>query len=309
MRIVQFHEFGTPEVLKLEDAPLPRPQAGEVLVRVHAAGVNPVDAKTRRGQGVAGRLGAFPLAVGWDLSGVVAEVGAGVTRFVAGDEVYGMPRFPARAATYAEYAVAPADELARKPAGISHLEAAGLPLAALTAWQAFEAAELRAGQRVLVHAAAGGVGHLAVQLAKARGAHVIGTASARNLEFVEALGADEVIDYGARAFENAVQDVDVALNTVGPDVLERTWQTVKPGGIVVSIVGMQSPQLGAARGVRGQAVLVQPSGAQLEAIAELVTSGALRVEIEHALPLEQAAEAHRRIETGRTRGKIVLQTA
>jgi NADPH:quinone reductase-like Zn-dependent oxidoreductase len=308
VKIVQIHEFGAPEVLKLEEATVPVLEAGEVLVRVHAAGVNPVDAKTRRGQGVAGRLGALPIAVGWDISGVVEAIASDVTRFAVGDEVYGMPRFPAQAAAYAQYVSAPAVDLARKPPSVSHVEAAALPLAALTAWQAFDAANLQAGQRVLVHAGAGGVGHLAVQLAKARGAHVIATAGESNLDFVRGLGAMEVVDYRAQPFEAVVQDVDVALNTVGPEVLERTWGVVKPGGIVVSIVGMQSPQIGEARGVRGQAVLVHPSGAQLEAIGALAEAGDLRVTVSHTLPLERASEAHTLIETGRTRGKIVLET-
>ncbi len=307
MNVVRIYEYGGPNVLQIGTMPPPTACEGEVLVRVAAAGVNPVDAKTRAGLGVAKQMNGFPFTVGWDVSGVVEALGVGVTRFKIGDEVYGMPRFPAQAAAYAEYITAPATELALKPRSATHVQAAALPLAALTAEQALETADLQRGQRILIHAAAGGVGHLAVQLAKARGAYVIGTASAGNLEYLRRIGVDQAIDYHAQPFEQVVSDVDVALNTVNPDILERSWSVVKVGGWVVSIVGMQSAALGEARGVRSAAILVHPDTAQLERIASLVDAGCVQVEVAHALPLREAARAHELIETGRTRGKIVLE--
>ena len=310
MRAVRIHAYGGPEELRLDRVPVPEPGAGEVRVRVHAAGINPVDYKTREGGAVAMRGGErlpLPLVLGWDVSGTVDAVGAGAD-FQPGDEVYGMIRFPEIGSAYAEYATAPASHLAVKPPSLSHEEAAALPLAALTAWQGlFEAAELEAGQTVLVHAAAGGVGHLAVQMAKWKGARVIGTASARNAEHVRELGVDEFVDYTAGPFEERLRGVDVVLDTVGKETLDRNFAVLRRGGVLVSIAGAPSAELAERHGVRAERILVRPSREQLDAIRALVDEGRLRVTLDAVLPLAEARAAHERSESRRARGKIVLQ--
>ncbi len=255
--------FGGPEVLVPAKIDRPVPGPTEVLVRVHATSVNPVDWKTRAGGGVAMSV---PAVVGWDVSGVVEEAGPGVTRFAAGDEVYGMPRFPHPARAYAEYVTAPSRHLARKPRTLDHEHAAALPLAGLTAWQALvDTADVQAGQRVLVHAAAGGVGHLAVQIAKARGAYVIGTASAGNHDFLRELGVDEPIDYRTTDFAAAVRDVDVVLDSIGGEYTTRSIATLAAGGLLVSIRGGASDEAlaaAAAAKVRVAALMVEPDHAR-----------------------------------------------
>ncbi|GAA0492442.1 NADP-dependent oxidoreductase [Streptomyces olivaceiscleroticus] len=314
MRAVTVKEFGGPEALTVDRVARPEPLPTEVLVRVHAAGVNPVDWKTRAGHGMAG-LQTLPLILGWDVSGVVEEVGFGVTTLAPGDEVYAMPWFPRPAGGYAEFVTAPSRQFARKPASLSHVEAAALPLAALTAWQALvDTARVTGGQRVLVHAAAGGVGHLAVQFAKHLGAEVIATAREPRHAWLKELGADETIDYTRQRFEEATGQVDVVIDLIGAadgtDV--RSVAVTRPGGLIVSIPGGVSDALAAAAGqagVRTSPLLVEPDAAALTAIAGLVDSGAVRVEVERTFPLEQAAEAHRLGETNRTRGKLVLEVA
>ncbi|MEV4738824.1 NADP-dependent oxidoreductase [Streptomyces sp. NPDC049555] len=300
--------FGGPEVLHGTQAE--RPQAGpaEVLVRVRAAGVNPVDSAVR-----AGRFPLFaepPFALGWDVAGEVVAVGEGVTRFEVGAEVYGMPRFPEAAGAYAEYVVAPAGQLALKPAALTAAEAGALPLAGLTAWQALVGiARIEAGQRVLIHAAAGGVGHLAVQIAKARGARVIATARSDNHAFVTSLGADEVIDYTTTDFTTAAGPVDVVLDLVGGEYASRSVRTLRPGGLLVTTVG-HHPGMTAEEaeqyGVRFEAVFVQPSGPDLESLGELAEAGKLRVHVGREVSLADAATAHRLAEAGRAKGKTVL---
>ncbi|WP_026416247.1 NADP-dependent oxidoreductase [Actinomadura oligospora] len=310
MRAVSQDEPGGPEVLKIVETARPEPGAGEVLVRVHAAGINPVDWKTRsRGRLHDGTRPPFTL--GWDVSGVVEAVGYGVALFAPGDEVFGMPRFPDPAGAYAEYVTAPARHFARKPAKLDHVHAAALPLAALTAWQALvDTADVRPGERVLIHAAAGGVGHLAVQIAKARGAHVIGTASAAKHDFLRDLGADELVDYRESDFAEVVRDVDVVLETMGGDYPARSLRTLRPGtGRLVSILPLDASWPAAeaeAEGVRAGFVLVEPDHQGLREIAALVDDGRLRARVQDVFPLEKAAEAHRSGETGRTAGKIVL---
>ncbi|MBP2336421.1 NADPH:quinone reductase-like Zn-dependent oxidoreductase [Saccharothrix coeruleofusca] len=307
MRAISQDRFGGPEVLHEVERPRPEPGPTEILVRVHAAGVNPVDAKTRA---TGYLLGELPFVLGWDVSGVVEAVGFGVTLFRPGDEVFGMPLFPREAGAYAEYVVAPTRHFAPKPAALDHPHAAALPLVGLTAWQSLvETAHLQAGQRVLVHAAAGGVGHVAVQLAKARGAHVIGTASAAKHDFLRELGVDEPIDYTTADFAEQVRDVDVVFDTVGGDIGVRSVPVVRPGGTVVTILGNTLPALAeaaAGREVRAAAVLCEPDRLGLTALADLVEGGALRTELDAVLPLAQAGKAHELIESGRTRGKIVL---
>jgi len=306
MRAVVMQSYGGPEVLKLDEVPRPSPLLTEVLVRVRGAGTNPVDTYVRSG--------AFPLLkppaiLGWDVSGVVDEVVPGVNRFRVGDEVFGMPFFPRAAGAYAEYVAAPARQLARKPAGLDHAEAAGLPLAGLTAWQALvDIAEIRPGQRVLIHAAGGGVGHLAVQIAKARGAYVIGTASRSKHDFVRSLGADEVIDYREADFAAAVEDVDIAFDLVGRDYGPRTLEVLRPGGVLVTIERV-NPGLAtraAASGKRVAGIAVEPDHIGLEGLASLVEEGKLRVHVGEVLPLEEARRAHELLAGRGATGKIVL---
>ncbi|MFC9969081.1 NADP-dependent oxidoreductase [Nocardia ignorata] len=309
MRAIGQDTFGGPEVLRVIDVDRPEPGPAEVLIRVHAAGVNPTDSWHRALGGLRGAI--TPL--GWDVSGVVEAVGLGVTLFAPGDEVFGMPRHPHPAATYAEYVTAPARHLAHKPTNLSHLEAGGLPLVALTAWQALvDTADVRPGQRVLVHAAAGGVGQAAVQIAKARGAHVVGTARGDNHEFVRGLGADEVIDYTTTAFEEVAREIDVVVDTIGGEYGPRSLRTLRPGGIVVSLASPAEAALAdIARplGLRAQFMIVEADRTGMLAIADLAREGALRVHVDTVVPLESASKAHEIADTQRTRGKIVLEVA
>ncbi|MEU4328211.1 NADP-dependent oxidoreductase [Nonomuraea dietziae] len=308
MRAISQDVLGGPEVLKEIELPRPEPGPTEVLVRVHAAGLNPTDWKHRANGGF---LGKPPFVLGWDVSGVVEEVGSGVSLYEPGDEVFGMLRYPFGHGAFAEYVTAPSRTFVPKPAGVDHVQAGALPLAALTAWQALvDTAGVRSGQRVLVHAAAGGVGHLAVQIAKARGAHVIGTASAAKHDFLRSLGADELIDYRTEDF-TALRDVDVVLDTIGGDYGPRSLETLRPGGSLVSIVLSRVDEELAAKalGLRARVrnMLVEPDHAAMKAIAALVTADRLRAEIAAVLPLEEAAKAHALGETNRTTGKIVLK--
>ncbi|WP_405061765.1 NADP-dependent oxidoreductase [Kribbella sp. NBC_01505] len=312
MRAISQKEFGGPEVLQLVEVDRPEPLPTEVLVRVHAAGVNPVDAKTRAGGGIAGVLGELPFILGWDVSGVVEAVGHGVHTLKVGDEVYGMPWFPRAASAYAEYVTAPSRHFARKPANLDHIQAAALPLAGLTAYQILTAlADVQKDQRVLIHAAAGGVGHLAVQFAKALGAHVVGTASAGKHEWLRELGADEVIDYTTTAVEDATGDIDVVVDLIGSETtLGQSIKVLKPGGLLVAVPSGTSPELlesAKQAGVRVSSYLVEPDGHALGEIAELVESGAVRVEVEQVFPWTEVADAHRAQESGRTKGKLVLE--
>jgi NADPH:quinone reductase-like Zn-dependent oxidoreductase len=294
-------------VLKFEDAPIPTPGNGEVLIRIHAAGVNPADWKIREGLYPQMRKYSLPFIPGWDVSGTVETKGAGVTRLNVGDDVYSRPDIT-RDGTYAQYIVVRETEVATKPRSIDHIQAAAIPLAALTAWQAlFDGAGLKAGQTVLIHGAAGGVGTFGVQLARWKGARVIGTASKRNQDFLRMLGADEVIDYSATPFEEVVHDVDVVLDTIGGDTQKRSWKVVKNGGSLVSVVGPPAPEDAAAHGVRPIGVFVQPNAAQLAEMATLVDAGKLKPVIETVLPLSEARQAQELNKTGHTRGKIVLR--
>ncbi len=314
MRAVVQQSFGGPEVLNVREVPRPTPLPTEVLVRVHAAGINPVDWKTRGGTGMAGVLGDLPFILGWDVSGVVEEIGFGVTTLAVGDEVYGMPWFPRAAGGYAEYVSAPARQFARKPRSLSHQQAAAVPLAALTAWQTLvDTAHVEAGQRVLVHAAAGGVGHFAVQFAKHLGATVIGTASERNHAWLRSIGADDVIDYSTTEFESAVSDVDIVLDLIGDahDTSQRSLKVLRPGGLLVAIPGGVSPQLATAAeksGMRVSPFLVEPDGPALRTIADIIDAGDCVVEVQRAYPLADVAQAHADGESDRTRGKLVLDT-
>ncbi|MFI6298216.1 NADP-dependent oxidoreductase [Nonomuraea sp. NPDC050790] len=308
MRAITQDVLGGPDVLRLAEVARPEPGPTEVLVRVRAAGVNPTDWKHRANGGL---IGVPPFTLGWDVSGVVEAIGPGTTLYRPGDEVFGMLRYPQAHGAYAEYVSAPARTFARKPSEIDHIQAGALPLAALTAWQALvDTAGVRGGQRVLVHAAAGGVGHLAVQIAKARGAHVIGTASAAKHDFLRTLGADELIDYRTTDFAEVVRDVDMVLDTMGGEYGSRSLRTLREGGTIVSLVLSElDPDLAeeaSARGIRSAAMLVEPDHAAMKSIAALAAAGRLRAKIAAVLPLEEATKAHELGETGRTTGKIVL---
>ncbi|WP_406176565.1 NADP-dependent oxidoreductase [Streptomyces sp. NBC_00996] len=307
MRAISQNVLGGPEVLKEVQVERPAPRPNEVLVRVRAAGVNPTDWKHRA---TGGFLGEPPFVLGWDVSGVVEAAGIGVARFKPGDEVFGMLPYPFGHGSHAEYVTAPARAFAHKPSGIDHIQAGALPLVSLTAWQALvETADIQPGQRVLIHAAAGGVGHVAVQIAKARGAYVIGTASAGKHDFLREIGVDEAIDYRETDFTEAAKDVDVVLDTIGDDYSVRSLRVLRPGGIVVSILPVGSADFyeEAERiGVRAVRMLVDASHTGMSAIAELVEAGKLRATIAATFPLADAAEAHALGDTGRTTGKLVL---
>ncbi|WP_435174257.1 NADP-dependent oxidoreductase [Actinacidiphila sp. bgisy145] len=307
MRAMSQDELGGPELLKEVRIDRPVPGPSEVLVRVHAAGMNSSDWKHRKSPGFLGRL---PLVLGWDVSGVVESVGVGVSLHRVGEEVFGMLPYPHGHGAFAEYVVAPARALVRKPAGLDHTRAAAIPLAALTARQALvDTADIQPGQRVLIHAAAGGVGHIAVQIAKSLGAHVIGTASAAKHDALRALGADELVDYRTEDFEAAVSGVDVVIDLIGGDYAARSLRTLRKGGVVVSLVLSNTRALtetAAELGVRHQLMLVESDQAGMLAVAELVEAGSLRPVIEAAFPLERAAKAHELGDTGGVSGKLVL---
>ncbi len=307
MKAAVIHGFGGPETLKIEDMARPVPAAGEVLVKLRAVGINPIDYKTRQGMGANRRWKEtkFPLVLGWDVSGVVEEPNG--TSWKRGDEVFGMARYPQPGACYAEYAAIPAQELVAKPKSLDHVHAAAVPLVALTAWQAmFDKAALSAGQTILVHAAAGGVGHIAVQLAKWKGARVIATASGRNEAFVKSLGADQFIDYARTKFEDVVKDVDVVFHTIGAELRPRSWQVVKKGGWLVSITGPVSDEETTAHQAKGAMIGVHTDHDQLEQIRSLIEAGKLRIEVEKTYPLADIAAAHAHVERGHTRGKVVV---
>jgi NADPH:quinone reductase-like Zn-dependent oxidoreductase len=307
MKAVRIHNYGGPEVLNYEDAPRPEPGEGEVLIRVHATSVNPIDWKVRAGYMKDFIPHSFPLILGWDVSGVIDDVSAGVSRFKKGDEVYGLPDHT-RNGAYAEYIVLRESEVALKPNALHHVRAAAVPLATLTAWQAlFDTAQLQPGQRVLIHGAAGGVGHFAVQLAKWKGAHVIGTASAKNQEMLYELGADELIDYTTQRFEDVARNIDVVLDTIGGDTQERSWQVLKKGGALVSLVQSPSENKAKEHGVRGIWLGARPNGQELAEIAKIIDSGKLAPVIDRVLPLSEARRAHELSQTGHVRGKIVLR--
>jgi NADPH:quinone reductase-like Zn-dependent oxidoreductase len=304
-------EPGGPEVLELREVERPEPVSTEVLVRVSAVGINPVDWKIRKYGGNPRAVGEPPLILGWDVAGVVEETAGNLTRFAVGDRVFGMPWFPRLARTYAEYVTSPSRQLARTPDGLTDEQAAGLPLAGLTAWQAIvDVADVGEGDRVLIHAAAGGVGHLAVQIAKARGAHVIGTARAANHDFLRQLGVDEPIDYTTTPWEQTVSDVDIVLDSIGgEDYGMRSLETLHKDGLLIVVPGGVPEAVAAAaehQSKRTSGIQVEPDYCALESLAALVDEGRLRIEIDETFPLAQASEAHQRLEDGRARGKIVL---
>lgn len=305
MKAVRIHAFGGPEVLKYEDAPKPTPAAGELLLKVHAAGVNPVDWKIRDGL-MKDRL-TLPFIPGFDVSGVVEAVGEGVTTFKVGDEVFTYVALTS-GGCYAEFVNVPARDAAKKPAKVDHKTAAAVPLAALTAWQAlFDHAKLDKGQTVLIHGAAGGVGHFAVQFAHWKGAKVIATASEENATFVKGLGADQVINYKTEKFETLVKDADVVFDMIGAETLELSYGVLKEGGYLVSIVAKPDPDKLAAKKAKGTVFLVKPDAKQLAEIADLLDQHKITVDLRSEFPLKDADRAQEESKSGKSgRGKIVL---
>ena len=305
MKAIVINAYGNEDVLEYVDVERPEPKAGEVLVKVHAAAVNPADWKIRDGMGE--ELGfKLPLILGGDIAGTVETVGGG-EGFKQGDAVYGIT-LASLSGGYAEYAIAKADAIVLKPESITFEAAAAIPIAALTAWQAmFVVAHLSTGQSILITGASGGVGSMAVQLAKAKGATVIGTASGKNEQFVRDLGADEFVDYTQQPFEEVVKDVDVVFDTVGNDTLERAFQTLRKGGFLVSSAQTPSAEKARELGVESAWLFCQPSAEQLTEINRLIEAGKLKINVETVLPLTEAKKAHQLSQGGRTRGKIVLQ--
>ncbi|RYF93519.1 MAG: NADP-dependent oxidoreductase [Chitinophagaceae bacterium] len=294
-----------------QELPKPEIKDNEVLVRTHAAGLNPVDVKTRKGKGQAARLKAEnPKILGWDISGEVVEVGKNVTRFKTGDNVFGMINLPGVGKAYAEYVAAPESDIAIKPQNISHEEAAAASLAAMTAWQALvDQAQIKAGQKILIHAAAGGVGHYAVQIAKHFGAYVIGTSSKENKNLVISIGADEHIDYKAVRFEDVCREVDVILETIGGENIDRSLKVLKTGGTIVSLPSGVSEDVkdkAAAQNKNGIFFFVKSNAADMEKIAALLVTGEIKSHVSKRFSFDQIREAHELLESGKTVGKMVL---
>lgn len=307
MKAIRMHGRGGPELLVYEEAPRPQPGPGEVLVRVYATGVIRTELTWSETYESGGRIRAFPIP-GHDLAGVIEEVGPDVTDLEKGTPVYALTAF-GRDGAEAEYAIALPSELAPKPQTLDYVQAAAVPLSALTAWQAlFEHGHLAAGQTILIHGAAGGVGVFAVQLARWSGAHVIATGSARNRDFLHELGADEMIDYTTTRFEEVVHDVDIVFDLVGGETLRRSWRTIRPGGVLVSVVSPK-PSFEEAQGynVRPVWFVVEPNRDQLVQIGALLDVGHLYPIVENVLPLSQARQAYEQGADGHTRGKIVLR--
>jgi NADPH:quinone reductase-like Zn-dependent oxidoreductase len=307
MRVITQYAFGGPDVLTVVDAPVPQPLPTEVLVRVTAIGLNPLEPRLRAGEFPL--LGQPPFVLGWDISGVV-EAAPQTWRLRPGDEVFGMPLFPRAANAYAEYVAAPALHLARKPAALSHVEAAALPVVGLTAWQGLvDLGGITGGDRVLVHGGGGGIGHVAIQIGKALGAYVITTANGSKREFVEGFGADEFIDYTTVDFADVVEDVDVVLDTIGGDTAERSLGVLRPGGHLVTATAEDDTALIArfeAAGMRFSGIAVDPDPVALRHLVELVEAGKLRVHVQETFPFDRIADAHRLMEAGHLHGKLVL---
>jgi len=307
MKAIVVHEYGGPEVLKYEDAPRPEPKDNELLVRMIAAGVNPVDALIRSGKYAKFFGTTVPLIPGYDIAGVVEKTGAKVTKLKVGDPVYAYVMW---GGGYAEYVVATEGEATAKPKSITFVEAAGVPLAALTAWQALiDTAKLSAGQTVLIHGGSGGVGSFAIQIAKARGAKVIATASTANQDLLKRLGADVAIDYTTTKFEDVAKDVDVVLDSVGKDTLARSYGVVKKGGFIATLVAEPDQAELDKRGIRGAPISVKPNSDELMEITKLIEEKKIKPVVSQVLPLTEAVKAQEQAATHHTRGKIVLKIA
>ncbi len=307
MKAVRMHGFGGPEVLKYKDVPKPEVKVGEVLVRIKAAGVNPIDWKVRSGYMKELFKDRLPMILGVDMAGVVEEAGTGVTDFKPGDAVYGFLG-SLKGGTYAEFVAADASSLSPKPESLDFIQAAALPLVSLVGWQTlFDIAGLEKGQTVLIHGASGGVGHIAAQLAKWKGAKVVGTASARNLDFLREIGVDMVIDYQKTRFEEMLRNVDVVLDTQAGDTQQRSYKVLKKGGVLVSTLGIDNPAEAEKYGVKATGFMAHPDGDELRQIANLIDEGRIKLAVTQVLPLKDAAKAHELSQTGHVRGKIVLK--
>jgi NADPH:quinone reductase-like Zn-dependent oxidoreductase len=313
MRAITIDGSGGPEILTVSTVDTPVPTGAEFLVKIVAAGINPIDAKTRAGRGAASAITSWPVILGADFSGIVVESPYEAHPLRPGDAVYGMIPVPRNSGSYAEFAVVSSLNLARKPAALSHVEAAGVPIAALTAWgMVVELARAHEGQRMLIHAAAGGVGHFAVQFAAYFGAHVIATGSTRNVGWLRELGAQEVIDYTATRFEESIAPVDVVIDLIGnvhDNTGTRSLSILRPGGLLINGPSNSWPTLmeeAEAAGVRATGFKTAPDGATLAIISRLLESGDVRVFVDQVFDLEKVADAHRAIEGGHTRGKIVV---
>ena len=309
MKAIVIHAYGGFDVLRYEDTPRPEPKEDEILIRVMAAAVNPVDAAIREGRMTKVIGDKLPLIPGMDVAGVVEKAGAKISKFKTGDPVYAYLSFQGQGG-YAEFAIAKETEASRKPKSLTYERAAAFPLAATTAWQALiDTAKLSKGQTVLIHGGSGGVGHFAIQIAKARGAKVIATASTRNQVLLAQLGADQAIDYTATKFEDAVKNVDVVLDAVGGDTLARSYGVVKKGGIIVSIAGQPDQTELDKHGIRGSQMMAHPDAKVLEELTKLIEAKRIMPIVSQVLPLAEAAKAHEQISTRHTHGKIVLHVA
>lgn len=302
MKAIHIKEYGDESVLQYTDVDHPVPKDDEILVKVHAAAVNPVDSKIRGGKGEKFGM-TLPIILGADFAGTVEEMGSKISKFTKDEAVYGKILI----GCYAEYVIVKENELGRKPGNLDFKNAASLPMGALTSWQAiFETANLESGQKVLIHGASGGVGSVAVQLAKAKGAYVIGTASGKNEDFVQLLGVDEFIDYTSTNFEDVVKDVDVVFDTVGGDTLDRSYQVLRKGGFLVSLIGEPSKEMMEKYEVDAKYISSVPNPEQLEEITNLVEAGKVKTFVAYVLPLSDAAKAQKLSEDGDDNGKIIL---
>jgi NADPH:quinone reductase-like Zn-dependent oxidoreductase len=309
MKAIVIHEYGGPEVLKYEDVPRPEPKADQILIRVIAAGVNPVDGMIRSGMFAKDGNGAFPMVLGGDIAGVVERVGNKITKFKAGDPVFAYVSLDSGGG-YAQYAVVSEGDAAPKPKSLTYVEAGAVPIVALTAWQALiDTAKLNAGQTVLIHGGSGGVGSFAIQIAKARGAKVIATASTANQDLLKQLGTDVAVDYTKQKFEDVAKDVDVVLDSVGKNTLTRSYGVVKKGGIIVSLVARPNQSDLEKHGIRGVALSVEPNSGELAQIGKLIDEKKIRVIVSQTFPLSEAKKAQEQVASGHTRGKIVLKLA
>jgi NADPH:quinone reductase-like Zn-dependent oxidoreductase len=305
MTAVRIHEFGGPEVLKIESIPVPIPAYDEVLIEIHAASVNPVDYKTRAGHYPVIKREDLPITMGRDVSGTVTQCGKSVSNWQIGAAVHA--QLDRDRGGYAQYVAVKAAQLAMKPNQLDHIQAAAVPLAALTAWQGlFDQGRLQAGESVLIHGAAGGVGHLAIQFAKVKGARVSTTVGAADMQFVSELGADEAIDYKSQRFEDKLQEVDLVYDLIGGETQDRSWRVLKRGGRLVSTIKPPPEDKARERGAQASIYMAQPNAAQLREVAELIDGGQVRVHVAAKFPLEQAAKAQEQVEKSHTQGKVVL---
>ena len=309
MKAIVIHEYGGPEVLKYEEVPRPEPKANEVLIRVKAASINPVDVAIRKGYLKQFTGNKFPLILGMDAAGEIEKVGAKIDKFKVGDPVTAFFTLTGEGG-YAQFVLASENEIARKPSAITFEQAAAVPAAGSTAWKALvETGDLKAGQTVLIHGGSGGVGHFAIQIAKARGAKVIATGSTANQDFLKQMGADVAIDYTRQKFEDVAKDVDLVLDSVGEDTLKRSYGVVKKGGMIVSIVSDLDPKELARHGIRGITIRTEPDPKTLEELVRLIDAKKITPVISQVLPLSEVAKAQEQIATRHTRGKIVLKVA